>query len=118
MTRVRFEEVNWHDMAEIPYRASRLMKTLGNPKAYALVQILLEDRALTVQEIADKLHRSQQAVSIMLRSLRDLEVVRYQRREKNVIYALKDPAALRAGMKHMEEVVRRATETAPRGTPR
>jgi DNA-binding transcriptional ArsR family regulator len=87
------------------------MKSLGNPKTYALARILLEEKALTVQEIADKLNRSQQAVSTMLRSLRELEVVRYQRRDKNVIYALKDPEALRAGMKKFEEVVRRASET-------
>jgi DNA-binding transcriptional ArsR family regulator len=113
--RVNYEDVDWHDMEEIPYRASRLMKTLGNPKTYALVQILLEDRALTVQEIADRLRRSQQAVSVMLRSLRELEVVQYQRRDQNVIYALKDPDAMRAGMKHVEDVVRRATDTARRG---
>jgi DNA-binding transcriptional ArsR family regulator len=97
MGQVRFEDVDWEDMEEIPYRTSRLMKALGNPKTYALVRWLFKERALTVQEIADRLHRSQQAVSVMLRSLRELDIVRYQRQEQNVIYALKGRRPRRGG---------------------
>lgn len=114
MPRMRYEEVNWDDMEEIPYRASRLLKTLGNPKAYALVHLLLEDRALTVQELADSLQRSQQDTSIILRSLRELEVVRYQRKDKCVIYTLKDPDAMRSLLDQAEVNVRRASEAAGR----
>jgi DNA-binding transcriptional ArsR family regulator len=98
-------DVNWFDMAEVPYRASRMLKALGNPKAYALVLLLAEHGALEVDEIVRLLDRSKPAVSNILRALRDLEIVRYQRKGAAVIYTLKAPESLREILRRCETYV-------------
>ncbi|MHC4598589.1 MAG: hypothetical protein ACYS47_06255, partial [Planctomycetota bacterium] len=80
--------VDWFDMEEIPYRASRLLKTLGNPKTYALLRLLLAEEVLAVEDMATRLNRSAWNVSKILRPLRDLEIVRYQRAGRRSLYTL------------------------------
>lgn len=98
-------EVNWNDMAEAHYRVSRMMKTFGNPKAYSLARLLLDRGPMTVDEMVRLLHRSQTAVSKILRPLRDLEIVRYQRKGNTVIYTLKAPETLREILRRCEAYV-------------
>jgi len=109
MPRKTRQDVDWFDMPEIPYRASRVLKTLGNPKAYALVHLLLEQEVLSVNEMAKYLHRASWTVSKILRPLRDLDVVRYQREGRGSLYTLKDPKRTRALLKASEEFVAGAT---------
>ncbi|MCU0723527.1 MAG: ArsR family transcriptional regulator [Planctomycetes bacterium] len=85
--------VDWFDMRETPYRASRILKSLGNPKAYSLVRLLLEEGVLNVTEMCAALKRSQVAVSKVLRSLRELDLVRYQKEKQFTVYTVKDPSA-------------------------
>lgn len=112
MAKRTLKDFRWDDMAEVPYRASRLLKALGNPKAYALVHLLLEEDVLNVESMARVLDRSHGAVSKTLRALRDLEVVRYQREGKEVYYTLKDRDAIRTVLTGAEAFARRAASQA------
>lgn|GEM_PF-1560826 len=105
-------DIDWFDMEEIPYRASRLLKALGNPKTYALARLLLEKDVLTVEQMARALKRSQPTISKILRTLRDLEVVRYQRKGNEVYYTLKDKRPLGALLDEAEHCTGRAAEKA------
>jgi predicted transcriptional regulator len=62
---------------EESYRQSRLCRLLGNPVAFAVMQLLAENRELTPSEIARAVGRSVQRVSNVLGALRLAEVVRY-----------------------------------------
>lgn len=104
----RSRNIDWFDMEEIPYKASRLLKALGNPKAYALVQLLLREEVLTVEEMSWKLNRSPWAVSKILRPLRDLEVVRYQKKGRHSLYTLKDRKGIQVLVGGAEGFARRA----------
>ena len=112
MSRRARSEVHWDDMAEIPYRSSRVMKTLGNPKTYALASLLLQEEVLNVGEMCAALRRSYVAVSKMLRSLRELDIVRYQKEQGFTVYTLKDPAALRDLLHSGERLAERAGKKA------
>jgi DNA-binding transcriptional ArsR family regulator len=79
-------KAEWEDMSESQYRASRVCRVLGNPKSYQVLAILREMGSATPTELAPRLHRTMAATSIVLKSLRDIDLVRYQRDGKNVIY--------------------------------
>ena len=79
-------------MEEENYRQSRLCRLLGNPVAFAVVQILAENRELTPSEIARAVGRSVQRVSNVLGALRLAEVVRYDTDGKHNRYRLKHPS--------------------------
>lgn len=55
---------------EESYRQSRLCRLLGNPVAFAVVQLLAENRELTPSETAGAVGRSVQRVSNVLAALR------------------------------------------------
>jgi DNA-binding transcriptional ArsR family regulator len=101
------QTVDWFDMEEIPYKASRLLKALGNPKAYALVRLLLREEVLTVEEMSWKRNRSPWAISKILRPLRDLEVVRYQKKGRHSLYTLKDRKGIQVLVDGAEGFARR-----------
>ena len=63
-------------MEEDRYRQSRLCRLLGNPVAFALVQLLAENNELSPSEIARAVGRSVQRVGTVLAALRLAEVVR------------------------------------------
>lgn len=90
------ETIEWNDMKERRFRASRLFKALSNPKAYDLCRLLLEQGAMEVAELSQALGRSQPAISRILRTLRDLNVVRYQKADGSTFYTAKHPRKLAA----------------------
>ncbi len=97
-------KLNWFDMDETLYRASQICRVLGNPKA---IQILEEIRRLgqsTPGDLASRVNRSLHAVSVALKHLREIQLVRYQRDGKHAVYRLKDRQV--AGM--LEKVKRLA----------
>ena len=102
--------IEWSDMAEIPFRASRLFRALSNPKAYSLCRLLLERGSMEVGEMVTALDRSQPAVSRILRGLRDLNVVRYQKSGKATVYKIKHPGKLRSILDRGEAYIRHAEE--------
>jgi predicted transcriptional regulator len=65
-------------MEEGVYRQSRLCRLLGNPLAFAVVNVLGDNKELTPSEIARAVGRSVSRVSHVLAALRLAEVVRYE----------------------------------------
>ncbi len=82
-------------MEEDSYRQSRLCRLLGNPIAFAVVQLLAENKELSPTQIARAVGRSVQRVSTMLGALRLAEVVRYDTDGKRNRYRLKHPSEIR-----------------------
>ncbi len=98
--------IPWFDMEEVPYRASRLFRALSNPKAYALCRLLEEGKEREVGELVETLGRHQATVSKILRTLRDLNIVRYQKVGKSTFYTLKHGPTLKKLLRCAEEYIR------------
>jgi DNA-binding transcriptional ArsR family regulator len=62
---------------ERSYRQSRLCRVFGNPVAFTIAQLLLENGEMTPSEIAGAVGRSLSRVSHTLAALRLADVVRY-----------------------------------------
>jgi DNA-binding transcriptional ArsR family regulator len=91
------------------YRQSRLCRLLGNPLAFSVVQLLAENRELSVGEIARAVHRSVQRVSTVLGVLRVAEVVRYQQDGRRNRYRLKHPGEVRGVLSALSRFVKAAS---------
>jgi predicted transcriptional regulator len=74
---------------EDSYRQSRLCRLLGNPVAFAVVELLANNKDLNPSEISQAVGRSVQRVSTVLGALRLAEVVRYDSDGKRNRYQLK-----------------------------
>lgn len=79
-----------HNMPETMYRASRCCRILGNPTAYLILRFL-GTKHKTPSEIGQGLHLTLPAVSITLRQLRNLDLVRYETKGITREYWVKDP---------------------------
>ncbi len=88
-------------MPEKEYRIARLFRVLGNPTAYRIVK-LLERGRLTPGAISAELNIPIWTISMTLRNLRQVDLVRYHRKGKSKIYWLKFPEIL-ALLKKMEK---------------
>jgi predicted transcriptional regulator len=62
---------------EDSYRQSRLCRLLGNPVAFAVVELLAENKELNPSEIARAVGRSVPRASNVLGALRLADVARY-----------------------------------------
>ena len=82
------------DMPETLYRASRCCRALGNPSAYLILRFL-GTSCRTPTEISEELGISMSSVSITLRHLRNLDLVRYETAGRTKNYWVKDPAVLK-----------------------
>ena len=102
--------IAWCDMREIPYRAARLFRSLSNPKAYQLVQELMENGETEFGDLVTLLDRSRSRVSQILKALRDLNVVRYQKVESETWYRLKHPREIRRVLESAETFVVRSEQ--------
>ena len=78
-------------MEETIYRQSRLCRLLGNPMAFAVVNVLGESEELSPSEIARAVGRSVSRVSHVLAAPRLAEVVRYETDGRQARYRLKHP---------------------------
>jgi predicted transcriptional regulator len=78
---------------------------LGNPVAFAVVQLLAENKELSPSEIARAVGRSVQRVSTVLGALRLAEVVRYDTDGKRNRYRLKHPSEVRSILKDLSRFV-------------
>ena len=81
--------MNWNDMDEIPYRASQVCRVLGNPKTYQILKILIGEGPFTPTDLAKKLDRSIATICRHLKSLREVQLVRYQRSGNKALYKAK-----------------------------
>jgi len=77
-------------MPERQYRASRWCRVLGNPTAYRVLKTLA-DGPRAPSELAAELGRGLANVSMTLRHLRELDLVRYRRQGTRLLYRLKSP---------------------------
>ncbi len=80
-------------MPETDYRASRFCRVLGNPTAYQILKLLVKSR-MTPTELSKKIGLSLKTISDTLRNLRQINLVRYETRDKNKIYFLKDKSLI------------------------
>ncbi len=76
-------------MHETYYRASRVCRVLGNPTAYQIIKNL-QGRRKTPYQLAEEIGISLPLVSVTLRTLRNIDVVRYETRGKEKVYWIKD----------------------------
>ena len=95
-------------MEEESYRQSRLCRLLGNPLAFAIVQLLADNRELSVSEIARAVGRSVQRVSTVLGVLRVAEVVRYNTDGRRNRYRLKHPTEVSGVLRALSRFVKAA----------
>ncbi len=101
-------------MEEDSYRQSRLCRLLGNPVAFAVVELLAENKELTPSEIARAVGRSVQRVSTVLGALRLAEVVRYDSDGKRNRYRLKHPREVRSVLASLSRFVKVASSVSAR----
>jgi len=94
---------------EESYRQSRLCRLLGNPVAFAVVQLLAENRELTPSEIARAVGRSVRRVSNVLGALRLAEVVRYDTDGKRNRYRLEHPSEVKSLLAALSRFVKAAS---------
>jgi len=92
-------------MEERAYRQSRLCRVLGNPLAYSIVNLLVENKDITPSQIARGVGRSVSRVSHVLAALRMMEVVRYETNWKQAKYRLKHPRQIRQIISALERFV-------------
>lgn len=92
-------------VSEIDYRGSRICRVLGNPTAYQIVKLLIQDRH-TPSAIAARLKLSITTVSTVLRHLRQIDLVRYENRREGKVYFLKDTTVILV-LDRIEILVRR-----------
>src|SRR5690554_1015667 len=85
----------------IMLNVSNLFKVLSDPTRIKIIY-LLKDNTLSVNEIKDRLNMTQSAISHQLRVLKDINLVKYERSGKNIIYSLSD--------NHVYEIFNQAIE--------
>jgi len=99
---------------EDSYRQSRLCRLLGNPVAFAVVELLAENKELNPSEIARAVGRSVQRVSTVLGALRLADVVRYDTDGKRNRYRLKHSSEVRNVLASLSRFVKVASVVAAR----
>ncbi|UCG91742.1 MAG: winged helix-turn-helix transcriptional regulator [candidate division WOR-3 bacterium] len=90
---------------EIRYRASRICRVLGNPTAYETMNILKKGKK-TPHELAHILGVSLPTISHVFRSLRQLDLVRYDVKFRERIYWIKEETIV-AVMQILENMVKK-----------
>ena len=101
-------------MEEDSYSQSRLCRVLGNPVAFAVVELLAEYTELNPSEIARAVSRSVPRVSNVLGVLRLADVVRYDSDGKHNCYRLKHPSETRQVLAALSRFVKTASTVAVR----
>ena len=76
-------------MPENEYRASRICRVLGNPTAYKIIKLLHKSKK-TPSELAKEMGLSLPLTSLTLRTLRNIDLVRYDTKGNKKIYWLKE----------------------------
>ncbi len=82
-----------HTMPETMYRASRCCRVLGNPTAYLILRCLEHERKKP-GDLSEQLEIPIATISMTLRHLRQLDMVRYETNGTSKEYWVKDPKVL------------------------
>jgi DNA-binding transcriptional ArsR family regulator len=97
---------------ERSYRQSRLCRVFGNPVAFTIAQLLLENGEMSPSEIARVIGRSLSRVSHTLAALRLADVVRYDSdRNMRARYRLKHPREIRQVIRALSNFVDSASSS-------
>ena len=96
-------------MEEGSYRQLRLCRLLGNPVAFAIVQLLADNQEMSPSEIAWAIARSEPRVSNVLAALRLAEVVRYETAGRRTKYRLKHTHEIRKLLGALDGFVKSAS---------
>ena len=86
-----------------------MCRVLGNPVAFAVVELLAENKELNPSEIARAVGRSVPRVSNVLGALRLADVVRYDSDGKRNYYRLKHPREIRQVLAALSRAVKAAS---------
>ena len=97
-------------MANIPdketmERIAELFKGFCDPTRVHILS-LLQEQELCVTDIADRVQLSQSAISHQLRLLKQMDLIKFRREGKNILYSLADDhveTILRMGLEHVME---------------
>jgi DNA-binding transcriptional regulator GbsR (MarR family) len=81
-------------MPETMYRASRCCRVLGNATAYLILRSL-GTRRKTPHQLSEELNTPLSTVSMTLRHLRQVDLVRYETSGKTKEYWIKDSSVLK-----------------------
>jgi DNA-binding transcriptional ArsR family regulator len=92
------------EVPESQYRSSRFCRVLGNPTAYQIIRYLSRDEA-TPTELAKHIGLSLPTICCTLRTLRNIDAIRYEIVNKNKVYYLKDETLARI-LDNIEHFVR------------
>jgi DNA-binding transcriptional ArsR family regulator len=90
---------------ELHYRSSRICRVLGNPTAYEVIKTLARGKKKP-SEIAAEFGLSLPTICVVLRSLRQLDLVRYEPQRDGKLYFIKDENIL-AVINQLETLVKR-----------
>jgi ArsR family transcriptional regulator len=85
-------------------RLAEIFKALSDPSRVRIVSVLAEAE-LCVCDIAAALDMSQSAVSHQLRTLRDLQLVRWRREGRQIFYTLDDEHVTDLFQRGLEHVI-------------
>ena len=83
-----------------------LFKGFADPTRVHILSVLLAEKELCVSEIAEKVELSQSAISHQLRFLKQLQLIKFRREGKNILYSLADEhvkTILQMGLEHVLE---------------
>ena len=90
---------------DVMLQIAELFKAFGDPTRVRIMSHLLE-RELCVNDIAEAVELSPSAVSHQLRMLKQMQLIKYRREGKNVLYSLADDhvkTILEMGLEHVLE---------------
>jgi transcription initiation factor IIE alpha subunit len=80
-------------MPETLYRASCCCRVLGNPTGYLIVRCL-GGQLKTPNDLSQEMKIPLSTISMILRHLRQMDIVRYETKGKSKEYWVKDPTLL------------------------
>lgn len=86
-------------------RIAELFKGFADPTRVHILS-LLQQQELCVTDIAQKVELSQSAISHQLRLLKQMQLIKFRREGKNILYSLADDhveTILRMGLEHVLE---------------
>ena len=83
-----------------------LFKGFADPTRVHILSVLLIEQELCVSEIAEKVELSQSAISHQLKLLKQMQLIKFRRDGKNILYSLADDhvkTILQMGLEHVME---------------
>ena len=83
-----------------------LFKGFADPTRVHILSVLLIEKELCVSEISEKVELSQSAISHQLRMLKQMQLIKFRREGKNILYSLADDhvkTILQMGLEHVLE---------------